>query len=372
MSAGIYIHVPFCLAKCVYCDFFSLIVSDEWQDRFVQSLIREIALRAIDGWQHDNFDTIYFGGGTPSLLKPEQIRLIIESLRNGYAINPDCEITLEANPDTVNGCYFGKIKEIGVNRISIGIQTFDDDELKTLGRIHVAQTGLDAIKAARESGFDNLSIDLIFGIPGQSIESWRKTLSIAIDQNPAHISAYGLTVESDTPLETLIHSGKLDTVDEQVQLEMYETLIKTMARNGYSRYEISNFAKPGKESRHNLKYWRDNFYIGFGPSAHSYDVESRKANVRNLAQYYEIINSNREPIGFRERLSSEQKTMERLMMGIRLAEGVILADVISAIDNANLKSLSDDGLVDIIGGKLIVTEKGLPVSDKIIAELIKL
>jgi oxygen-independent coproporphyrinogen-3 oxidase len=326
----------------------------------------------VDGRKHDDFDTIYFGGGTPSLLKPKQIGLIIESLRNKYAINPDCEITLEANPETVNGDYFEKIKGIGVNRISIGIQSFDDAELKTLGRIHAAQTGLDAIKAARESGFDCLSIDLIFGIPGQDIDSWRKNLAIAINQNPAHISAYGLTVERDTPLEALIQSGKLDTVDEQVQLEMYEILVKTMTRNGYGRYEISNFAKTGKESRHNLKYWRDNFYMGFGPSAHSYDGETRKANVRNLAQYCEMLNSNREPIGFREQLSSEQKTMERLMMGIRLAEGVILADVISAIDKANMKSLADDGLVDIDAGKLIITEKGLPVTDKIIAKLIKL
>lgn len=372
MSAGIYIHVPFCFAKCVYCDFFSEIVSDEWQNRFVGALIREIELRATDGWQYHTFDTIYFGGGTPSLLKPGKIGLIIKSLGKRYAVNPDCEVTLEANPESVNENYFEKLKETAVNRISIGIQSFNDNELRTLSRVHSVQTGLNAVMAAHKSGFDNINIDLIFGIPGQDKDSWRRTLSIAIDQNPTHISAYGLTVESDTPLERLVQSGKLEIVDEQVQLEMYRILLETMARNGYARYEISNFAKSGKESRHNLKYWRNDRYIGFGPAAHSYDGETRIANVRNLAQYYDTLDSNRAPIGFRERLSSEQKAMERLLMGIRLTEGVTLADVISTIDEASLKSLGENGLVDIIAGKLIITEKGLPVSDKIIAELMKL
>jgi oxygen-independent coproporphyrinogen-3 oxidase len=372
MSAGIYVHIPFCIAKCVYCDFYSVVDSPESQNRFVASLIREIELQSESVWGKQEFDTIYFGGGTPSIFKPEQLGAIIESLKRCFNIADNAEITIEINPETVEETFFEKLKNIGVNRISIGVQSFDDNELRTLGRIHNSQTALKAIDSARRAGFDNFSIDLIFGIPGQSLESWRQTLDMAVKQNPVHISAYGLTIESGTPLESLINSGKLIAVDDDAQVDMYRLLLKTMAQNGLIRYEISNFARPGKESRHNLKYWRDCNYLGFGPAAHTYDGSNRCANVRDLAKYISLLGLNQIPIGFRERLSSEQKTMERLLMGIRQAEGVELASVISAIDKDSLESLCEEELVSVADGKLLITEKGLPVSDKIIAQLIKI
>jgi oxygen-independent coproporphyrinogen-3 oxidase len=372
MNAGIYIHIPFCRAKCIYCDFFSVVEPENSQNRFVASLIHEIEIQAQTRWQERQFDTIYFGGGTPSVLKPTQIGVIIEALRKHFRVTADAEVTIEINPETVDAPFFAHVPEIGVNRVSIGIQSFNDSELRTIGRIHDAQTGLRAIEGARNSGIENFSLDLIFGIPGQNLKSWQETLAAAIAQNPAHISAYGLTIEKGTPLESMINSGKLNAVDEDIQLYMYRHLLETMARNGFNRYEISNFAQPGKESRHNLKYWRDNYYVGFGPSAHSYDGQTRTANVRDLARYENFLAQNQLPIDFCEQLTAEQKAMERLLMGIRLAEGVELANVISTIDENRMESLCDDGLVSVVNGMLIITEKGLPVSDKIIAQLLKL
>ncbi|NLI16602.1 MAG: radical SAM family heme chaperone HemW [candidate division Zixibacteria bacterium] len=372
MGSGIYIHVPFCVSKCSYCDFYSITGSVQQRNRFIQSLLREIDLKTKDIWLQHTFDTIYFGGGTPSILKPEQINHIVQHLKNNYRIQPDCEITVEANPETVNIEYFEKLADGSVNRISLGIQSFEDSELKTLGRAHTVQTGLEAVKAMRESGYDNFNIDLIFGIPGQSIDSWCRTLNMAIKQNPAHISAYGLTVEKGTPLEKLIQSGKLKIIEEQIQLDMYKILIKELTQNGYGRYEISNFAKPAKESRHNLKYWRNDAYIGFGPSAHSYNGQNRWANVYDLELYCDMLERGQIPTGYEEQLSDAQKAMERLMMGIRLADGVSLSEVISTIDESSLVHMADNGFVEISAGKLIITEKGLPLSDKIIAQLIKL
>jgi oxygen-independent coproporphyrinogen III oxidase len=372
MSAGIYIHIPFCVAKCVYCDFYSVVDSPESQNRFVASLIREIEIQSESIWRKQEFDTIYFGGGTPSIFKPAQLGAVIESLKKSFNIVAGAEITIEINPETVEKSFFELIKYMGVNRISIGVQSCNDSELRMLGRIHNSQTALKAIDSVRRAGFDNFSIDLIFGIPGQSLESWRQTLDIAVKRNPAHISAYGLTIESGTPLETLINSGKLIVVDDDAQVDMYRLLLKMMAQNGLIRYEISNFARPGKESRHNLKYWRDCNYLGFGPAAHSYDGSTRCANVRNLVKYVNLLGQNQLPVDFCEQLSLEQKTMERLLMGIRQADGVELASVISTIDEDSLESLCQDGLVLVANGKLLITEKGLPVSDKIIAQLIKI
>jgi oxygen-independent coproporphyrinogen III oxidase len=372
MNAGIYVHIPFCLAKCVYCDFYSVVDSQESQNRFIASLIREIEIQSESVWNKQEFDTIYFGGGTPSIFMPDQLGAIIESLNKGFNIVAGAEITIEINPETVEKSFFEQIKNIGVNRISIGVQSFNDTELQTLGRVHSSQTALKAINLARQAGFDNISIDLIFGIPGQSLESWRQTLAMAAKQNPPHISAYGLTIESETPLESLINSGKLIAVDDDMQVDMYRLLLEMMAQNGLIRYEISNFAKARKESRHNLKYWRDCNYLGFGPAAHTYDGSNRCANVRDLAKYVSLLGLNQLPVDFREQLSSEQKTMERLLMGIRQAEGVELASIVSTIDKDSLESLCEDKLVLVANGKLLITEKGLPVSDKIIAQLIKI
>jgi oxygen-independent coproporphyrinogen III oxidase len=372
MKAGVYVHIPFCLAKCVYCDFYSVVESSESQDRFADSLIREIDIVAQSNWKEQEFDTIYFGGGTPSLLNPEQLGAIIGSLRGHFRIVSNAEITIEINPETAGKDYFDKLPASGVNRISIGIQSFNDTELRTLGRIHDAKTARQAIELACQAGFNNFTIDLIFGIPGQNLESWRQTLEIAINYNPVHVSAYGLTIENGTPLESLINSGKLAAADDDLQVEMYRYLLGVMQENGLNRYEISNFAKPGMESRHNIKYWQDCHYLGFGPAAHSYDGTTRTANVRDLGRYVRILEQNKLPLDFREQLTGEQKTMERLLMGIRQAAGVELASVISTIDEDSLETLREDELISVVDGKLLITEKGLPISDKIIAQLIKI
>jgi oxygen-independent coproporphyrinogen-3 oxidase len=371
MAAGIYIHIPFCVAKCPYCDFYSIVSTPAVHQQFMASMKREIALQAATSWVDAAFDTIYFGGGTPSLLKIAGLGQITAELHKNFNITGNAEVTVEVNPDTVDGDFFKKLPGIGVNRVSIGIQSFNDNELLTLGRIHDARTSLRAIEAVKKSEIRNLSLDLIFGIPGQDEKSWQRTLSLAVKQNPDHISAYGLTIEKGTPLETLIKSRELAAVSDDVQAKMYRALLQAMAGSGFDRYEISNFAHPGFESRHNLKYWEGEKYLGLGPAAHSFDGQLRSANFRDLEKYTRMLDKNHLPVAFSEKLTDYQKKQERLLLGLRLASGVPLAEVETVINKTAMATLISSGHIFINDDRVLLSEKGLLVADEVITRLIK-
>ncbi len=281
--AGIYIHIPFCNSKCAYCGFYS-IASQKQKSAFLEALLAEIALRT-EYLNGEEIGTIYFGGGTPSILSVEEIKGILESVFLHYKVNPAVEITLEANPDTLNLNYLQGLRKLGINRLSIGIQSFFDDDLKYLSRRHDSNHAKQCIKWAKQAGFDNLTIDLIYGLPTATAEKWNQNLDLFFETQTQHLSAYALTVEPNTILAKQIASQQLQPVNEDDIVRDYEILCQRAKENGFLHYEISNFAKPGFRSKHNCSYWNRTPYAGFGPSAHSFDGVSRQWNVSSLAQY---------------------------------------------------------------------------------------
>lgn len=296
--AGIYIHIPFCNSKCAYCGFYS-IASQKQKSAFLEALHTEIALRT-DYLNGEEIGTIYFGGGTPSVLSVEEIKGILESVFRHYKVNPAAEITLEANPDTLNPDFLQGLRKLGINRLSIGIQSFFDDDLKYLSRRHDSNHAKQCINWAKQAGFDNLTLDLIYGLPTATAEKWNQNLDLFFETQAQHLSAYALTVEPNTILAKQIASQQLQTVNEDDAVRDYEILCQRAKENGFLHYEISNFAKPGFRSKHNCSYWNRTPYAGFGPSAHSFDGVSRQWNVSNLSQYIEGVRSWELGVGKKE------------------------------------------------------------------------
>lgn len=315
--AGIYIHIPFCNSKCAYCGFYS-IASQKQKSAFLEALRAEIALRT-DYLKGEEIGTIYFGGGTPSVLSVEEIKGILESVFRHYKVNPAAEITLEANPDTLNPDYLQDLRKLGINRLSIGIQSFFDDDLKYLSRRHDSNHAKQCINWAKQAGFDNLTLDLIYGLPTATAEKWNQNLDLFFETQAQHLSAYALTVEPNTILAKQIASQQLQPVNEDDAVRDYEILCQRTKENGFLHYEISNFAKPGFRSKHNCSYWNRTPYAGFGPSAHSFEGVSRQWNVSNLSQY---IASHDSPNLFeKEILTPEERYDEYVMTSIRTMWG---------------------------------------------------
>lgn len=315
--AGIYIHIPFCNSKCAYCGFYS-IASQKQKSAFLEALHTEIALRT-DYLNGEEIGTIYFGGGTPSVLSVEEIKGILESVFRHYKVNPAAEITLEANPDTLNPDYLQDLRKLGINRLSIGIQSFFDDDLKYLSRRHDSNHAKQCINWAKQAGFDNLTLDLIYGLPTATAEKWNQNLDLFFETQAQHLSAYALTVEPNTILAKQIASQQLQPVNEDDAVRDYEILCQSAKENGFLHYEISNFAKPGFRSKHNCSYWNRTPYAGFGPSAHSFDGVSRQWNVSNLSQY---IASHDSPNLFeKEILTPEERYDEYVMTSLRTMWG---------------------------------------------------
>ncbi|MCQ2321451.1 MAG: radical SAM family heme chaperone HemW [Bacteroidales bacterium] len=315
--AGIYIHIPFCNSKCAYCGFYS-IASQKQKSAFLEALHTEIALRT-DYLNGEEIGTIYFGGGTPSVLSVEEIKGILESFFRHYKVNPAAEITLEANPDTLNPDYLQDLRKLGINRLSIGIQSFFDDDLKYLSRRHDSNHAKQCINWAKQAGFDNLTLDLIYGLPTATAEKWNQNLDLFFETQAQHLSAYALTVEPNTILAKQIASQQLQPVNEDDAVRDYEILCQRAKENGFLHYEISNFAKPGFRSKHNCSYWNRTPYAGFGPSAHSFDGVSRQWNVSNLSQY---IASHDSPNLFeKEILTPEERYDEYVMTSLRTMWG---------------------------------------------------
>ena len=285
MMSGLYIHIPFCSSKCAYCGFYS-IPSLKRKADFLEALKQEIAARK--GELHgEKVGTVYFGGGTPSLLKEEELETILKILHDHFEIDPEAEVTLEANPDTLSLDYLVSLRKLGVNRLSIGIQSFFDEDLKYLSRRHDAQHAQDCLLWARAAGFDNVTIDLIYGLPTSDADQWSRNLDLFFATGFPHLSAYALTLEPNAILTKQIEMGKVLPVNEDDAVRDYEILCQKMAQHGFQHYEISNFCKPGMHSRHNTSYWFGVPYAGFGPSAHSYDGVSRQWNVASLEEYVE-------------------------------------------------------------------------------------
>lgn len=272
------------------------------------------------------FSTLYFGGGTPSLLSPEEFTLIFNTIKTTFQLDSEPEISIEANPGTVLEKNLFAYKKAGINRLTLGVQSFYDGELKTLTRIHSSKEAVKAVHSARQAGFDNLGFDLIFGIPGQSLLSWRETLNKAVDFNPQHISMYGLTYEADTPLTRAAEKGEMIKCDEELERDMYLTGIEFLEKAGYEHYEISNFALPGARSQHNQKYWDGSAYLGVGPSAHSYDGGHRWWNAADVENYINTLTRDQLPVEKKEKLSENQKLEEVILLGLRRVEGLNLAE----------------------------------------------
>jgi oxygen-independent coproporphyrinogen-3 oxidase len=322
---GLYVHIPFCEKKCPYCDFYSVVETEEVQKQFVRAAVREVALVA-EQFPPDRFlvDTLFFGGGTPTVLPASEMEHLLAVIDRHFALEAGGEWTVEANPGTVDQAKFHDLRALGFNRISLGVQSFQDSELRQLGRIHTVSQAEQALKLARKAGFENLNLDLIFGLPGQSIESWTKSLRRALAFRPEHISTYNLIYEPDTPFGRGVKTGTIRPLDETVEWDMYRETHTILTEASYQHYEISNFALPGRECRHNQGYWRGKSYLGFGPSAHSFHRNRRWWNGRNLQQYLENLKDGRLPVSEEEKLTREQQRLERIFLSLRQASGLDL------------------------------------------------
>ncbi len=357
--SGIYIHIPFCKQACHYCDFhFS--TSLKKKGELVNALCAELVLRKNE--LNDKLETIYFGGGTPSLLSSEELEQIFETIYKNYTLSENPEITLEANPDDLSEKQIHKFTNSQINRLSIGIQSFFEEDLKLMNRAHNASEALDCIVEAKKY-FENISIDLIYGIPGMTNERWQKNLDIALKLDVPHLSCYALTVEPKTALKKFIEKGIVPPVDEEVAKEHYEILLAETEKAGLENYEFSNFGKPGYLSRNNTAYWQGKPYLGIGPSAHSYDGKSRSWNVANNTKYIKSIEEGILP-SESEILSKENKYNEYIMTGLRTKWGVSLQKVKDEFGNDYAEYLLNQAEHNLKNGLLILENKTLKISKK--------
>jgi len=373
--AGIYIHIPFCKRRCTYCDFYTE-VAPQFIPNLIDSIVKELHIRK-DYLQNELINTIYFGGGTPSILKSEEFNQIFTTIFELFSVNINAEITFEANPDDLSIDYLNSIKNLPFNRISIGIQSFDNKDLKHINRRHTGDEAIKAVKNAQQVGFTNLSIDLIYGLPFQTLESWKEQLDKALNLNIQHISSYGLTYEDGTALWKQREKGLVKPVDDDLMNEMYMYLVDATTTKGFEAYEISNFALPNYRSRHNTSYWKQEPYLGIGPSAHSYNLVSRQWNLSSIKEYIKAIESNTSFFES-EKLTINNRYNDYIMVSLRTAEGIDLttleklfgADLVTFCLQ-NIQPFIDSGKVIYSDGKLRLTPVGIMISNLILIELMK-
>jgi len=377
---GIYIHIPFCRTKCTYCAFNSGDFDEGLAAEYLGALKLEIAStgqRLSASGNELTIDTLYFGGGTPSILPGHQLASLIETCRENFRFAPDAEITVEINPGTLTGEKLEAYRAAGVNRASLGVQSFLDAELESIGRVHTADQARAAVGELRQSGFSNISIDLIAGLPYQSKENWSYNLSEAIKLRPEHLSAYLLEIHSGTTLYNQVKRGLVKPIDEELAVEMYFELIDRLQGAGYEHYEISNFALKRSDncsyrSRHNTKYWTDAPYYGFGVSAHSYDGRWRYWNVAPWRRYIELIHRNGRAVAERIEVTEESRYQEAAFLRLRLMDGIQLSDFRShyGVDlleryGKEIEHLSEAGLVELGEDKLRLSRQGLVLSNEV-------
>jgi oxygen-independent coproporphyrinogen-3 oxidase len=374
---GIYLHIPFCSAICNYCNFNRGLFEPGLKERYVEALEREIRLDAGDGSgpsRAGEADTIYFGGGTPSLLEPAEVARLVAACRDTFAVSPDAEVTLETNPETSSRERMEQFRAAGVNRISFGVQSFREAELRRLGRLHTAQRARDAVAEARAAGIENVSVDLMMWLPQQSRADWRESVEGLIDVSPEHASLYLLEVYPNAPLKDEMARAGWSLAPDEDAAEMYLWSLGRLDEAGYRQYEISNVARPGRESRHNLKYWQDGAWLGFGCGAHSTRSGARWKNVAATEDYVARVSSGQPAAIDRRELSRDERLEDALFMGLRLAAGVDI-DVIGrryGVDvlrrfGGGLQRFRDEGLVRLDGARLRLTREGMLLANEIMA-----
>lgn len=371
--AGIYIHIPFCKTRCIYCDFFTKTNMDQ-KDLYIESLCKELEFRA-DYLESELIETIYFGGGTPSQLEKDDFTSIFKSINSKFTIDRNAEITLEANPDDLSVTYLEMLHEIGINRLSMGVQSFDDNQLRFLKRRHTASKAIDAIKISQQIGFENVSIDLMYGLPKLDLPTWERSIEIAIELGVQHISSYHLIYEEGTKLYQLHQKGDIKSIDEELSLEMFSTMIERLNQAGFIHYEISNFGKENFFSRHNSSYWKGKKYLGVGPSAHSFNGNNRSWNISSISQYIEGVEKNNlclktEALDKKERYNEFILTGMRTMWGIDtiVLESLFGKDLLLyCIKNINKYVTSGDVIINNTNYR--ISRKGIFISDLIMSDL---
>ena len=374
--AGIYVHIPFCASRCAYCDFFSTLKLEQAGAPYVEALVAEARLRR-DELRGEAVSTLYLGGGTPSQLPLPLLQRLVEGLRSTFDLTGVEEFTIEANPDDVTHEWCAALPALGVNRVSMGVQSFEDDILRAIGRRHTAQQAVDAVSCLRAAGIHNISIDLIYGLPGQTVASWTESVRQTVALEPQHISAYGLTYEEGTRLWLQRERGEVVEVPEEQCLEMYRILANLLQTAGYEHYEISNFALPGYYSRHNSSYWNDTPYLGLGAAAHSYDGTVRRSNPCDLQQYIGKVMAG-ETACEQEELTRWERYDERVMLGLRTARGVDADRLREDFGDEAWHHFTHEAARHITAGHLritddhryVLTRDGIMLSDNIIRDLI--
>ena len=393
--AGLYIHIPFCKSRCIYCGFYSTTRLEQRQ-KYVDALCKEMILRrgyrsegvkelrSSDNTEATNnlstcqlvnlstkINTIYLGGGTPSQLSIAQLEQLFIYINKVYSIGDDAEVTMECNPDDITDDYVQAISRLPINRVSMGVQTFDDNRLRFLHRRHSSENVYKAVERLRQAGINNISIDLMYGFPNQTVDEWRLDIEKAISLNVEHISAYSLMFEEGTPLFKMLESKKIKEADEEQSLEMFNSLIDTLTAAGYEHYEISNFAKPGFRSRHNSSYWQGIPYIGIGAAAHSYDIKTRQWNVSDIDEYIKSIDKGIIPMEY-ETIDDDTRYNDTITTALRTADGIDMASLSTKHRNhchASAETYIAQGLLELKNNRLRITRKGIFVSDMIMSDL---
>jgi len=363
-DAGIYVHVPFCLTRCGYCDFNAYAGLDELKPRYLRALLAEASLSA-PGWEGTEFVSVFLGGGTPTTLLPADLRGALAALGERFALTEDAEVTIEANPDTVDEASLRALLDAGFSRLSMGAQSFDPAVLASLERIHQPASVRTAFAAARRAGYDNVSLDLIYGTDGETVDSWERTLREAVALAPEHISAYALTIEPATPLGRQVAAGERPAPDPDVQADMFGVACEVLREAGYRHYEVSNWAKPGFECRHNLGYWERRPYVGLGAGAHAYRDDVRWWNVRPPEQYMQMVEDGELPIGGSESLDPSDAYLEEVFLKLRILEGVPS----SWFEQERYEPFVASGLLEDDLGQLVPTERGMLLLNELVLGL---
>lgn len=370
--AGIYIHIPFCKSRCIYCGFYSTTLLD-LRKKYINAVCREMELRK--NYIREPFSTIYLGGGTPSLLDEAELTKLFLYINNVYDVDRNAEITMECNPDDITPEFTNMLSRLSINRVSMGAQTFADSRLRLLHRRHNSDEVKHAVKLLREAGIKNISIDLMFGFPDESLSQWKEDISAALALNVEHISAYSLMYEEDTPLWKMLDTGKVKEIDEELSLTMFKELVCQLTDAGYEHYEISNFARPGYRSRHNSSYWHQVPYIGLGAAAHSFALNSRQWNVADLKLYIEKINNGIIPME-REELDNDTTFNDIITTALRTSDGIDLNAMETRLGKRYRNTLIsaagkhlEQGLLEIRHDRLRLTSEGIFISDMVMSDL---
>lgn len=371
--SGIYIHIPFCKQKCFYCDFYS-VASIKNRTKYIEAVVKELELQK-DYLGKEHIETIYFGGGTPSLLSIAELEKILSTIHNYYNVSSKPEITIEANPDDLNIDYLKELHKIKFNRLSIGIQSFDDNVLKFINRRHNSAQAINSVYNAKEAGFDNISIDLIYGLPDMTLSDWKENINKAMSLDIQHLSAYHLTIEEKTVFANYLSKGKIKPIEEAQSIEQFKTLIERVGEGNFIHYEISNFCKPNFYSKHNSNYWKQKKYLGIGSSAHSYNLNSRSWNVRSIEKYIASLENDTIPCET-EQLDNNTRYNDYILTSLRTMWGADLNYIKTAFGDTlytyyinNAKKYIDTGMIYMKDNTMILSDEAKFISDQIIADL---